>query len=200
MERIEGPVVTADASRGQPLDVALIVRAQAGEVEAFDQLIAGRIDRCYRLAWSILKNEADAADATQDACVSLWRDLPRLREPALFDPWLNRIVVNRARTILRRRGRRVREVELPDEFETPLAAHRGPTDEPLEIRGVADADAMAQAFGRLTEDQRALLVAHHVDGVPLAAIAKALGIPLGTAKSRLHTARRALEVALEAGS
>ena len=70
----------------------LVRRAALGDAMAFDSLIATRLDRCYRLAYTILGNEADAADATQEAVVSAWRQLPRLRDQRSFDSWLNRIV------------------------------------------------------------------------------------------------------------
>ena len=189
---------------GLTLEAGLIKRAQSGDVAAFDALIAGRLDRCYRLAWSILGDAADAADAVQDACVSAWRDLPRLREPAAFDGWLNRIVANRARSIRRTGRRRVVEISLPEDPDSggfgALGAGGMSDREPAEIKGVADAEIVIRAFGRLTDDQRALLVLHHVEHLPLADIARSLDIPVGTAKSRLHTARRLLEAALEAES
>jgi hypothetical protein len=87
--------ITATAERpAGSADEQLIERARHGDAAAFDALVRGRIDRCYRLAWSILLNDADAADATQDAFVSAWRQLPRLRDPRAFDGWLNRIVAN----------------------------------------------------------------------------------------------------------
>jgi RNA polymerase sigma-70 factor (ECF subfamily) len=186
----------ADA-RGLSLDARLIARAQSGDVDAFDGLLAGRLDRCYRLAWSILEDAADAADATQDACVAAWRDLPRLREPAAFDAWLNRIVANAARSMRRRRGRR-REIALPDASDPTGADVPGPvaTGDPPEIDQVGEAEVIRRAFDRLTGEQRAILVLHHVEQLPLAMIATSLNVPVGTAKSRLHTARQALDLAL----
>jgi len=92
-------------------DDALVRRARSGDAAAFEVLVDTRIDRCYRLAWSILSNDADAADATQDALVSAWRQLPRLRDPAVFDSWLNRIVANAA-LMARRHRVRLREVSV----------------------------------------------------------------------------------------
>jgi RNA polymerase sigma-70 factor (ECF subfamily) len=194
--------VTADLG-GTSLEVGLVTRAQAGDLEAFDALIASRLDRCYRLAWSILSDASDAADAVQEACVSAWRDLPRLREPAAFDGWLNRIVANRARSIRRSGRRRVVEIALPDDPDTSGLTAGGPGwpgHDAAEIAHVVDTDVIIRAFDRLTDEQRALLVLHHVEHTPLADIAQALDIPVGTAKSRLHTARRLLEAALEAES
>lgn len=182
------------------LDDALVRRARLGDGAAFERLVVTRIDRCYRLAWSILANDADAADATQDAFVAAWRQLPRLRDPAAFDGWLNRIVANAAR-MARRHRVRLREVAVasssPD--DGPATGNEPAPDRHArtEVDAVADTDAIARAFDRLRADERAILGLHHVDERPLAEIARMLGIPVGTAKSRLHSARRALERAME---
>ena len=103
--------VTTAANLATSADDALVRRARRGDAAAFAVLVDTRIDRCYRLAWSILSNDADAADATQDALVSAWRQLPRLRDPATFDGWLNRIVANAA-LMARRHRVRLREVSV----------------------------------------------------------------------------------------
>jgi len=191
--------LTQAASSAASADDALVRRAQTGDAVAFEILVDARIDRCYRLAWSILSNGADAADATQDALVAAWRQLPRLREPAAFDGWLNRIVANAALSVRRRRGR-IREVSMrtyPDD-DTPQPE---PPRDPLARTAMdefVDNDAIGRAFDRLRPKDRMILVLHHVDERPVAEIARALGIPVGTAKSRLHAARTALERALEA--
>ena len=178
-------------------DAALIGRARQGDMAAFDALVRTRLDRCYRLAWSILLNDADAADATQDAFVSAWRQLPRLRDPNAFDGWLNRIVANTAR-MSRRHRVRLREVQVRPLTGEALPAEPAPDPAPNDIDRIADVDAIGRAFDRLRDHERAILALHYVDGRPVAEIAKALGVPVGTAKSRLHTARRALEQAMEA--
>ena len=181
-------------------DEALVRRARQGDAAAFDTLVATRIDRCYRLAWSILLNDADAADATQDAFVAAWRQLPRLRDPSVFDGWLNRIVANTAR-MARRHRVRLREVTVgstaPDGSSTSHEQAPDPNAR-TEIDNVADSDAIGRAFDRLRPEERAILALHHVDERPVAEIARTLGIPIGTAKWRLHAARRALERAMEA--
>jgi RNA polymerase sigma-70 factor (ECF subfamily) len=181
-------------------DDALVRRARLGDAGAFDSLVAKRIDRCYRLAWSILLNDADAADATQDAFVAAWRQLPRLRDPSAFDGWLNRIVANAAR-MLRRHRVRLREITIgsPVPDEGPTASEQAPDPHArTEIDEVAENDAIGRAFDRLRPDERAILALHHVEERPVAEIARTLGIPTGTAKWRLHAARRALERAMEA--
>ena len=174
----------------------LIVRARAGDATAFDMLVASRLDRCYRLAWTILNNAEDAADATQEGFVAAWRELPRLRNLKAFDGWLNRIVANAAR-MSRRHRVRLREISVEQDAEERalgLPAGRGRS----ESDQVVSNDAIARAFDRLRTAERLILVLHHVEERPVAEIAKSLGIPVGTAKWRLHAARAALERALEA--
>ena len=171
------------------MDPALIRRAQDGDVDAFTALIAGRIDQMTRTATAILGHEADARDAVADALASVWRNLPQLRDPLAFEAWSTRILVHACRRSLRRRGReRVREVAIDGREASGTA---GPAD------AVAGRIALERAFDRLDADARAILVLHHLEGRPLAEIAAALGVPVGTAKSRLHAARGALERALE---
>jgi RNA polymerase sigma-70 factor (ECF subfamily) len=181
-------------------DEALVRRARQGDAAAFDTLVATRIDRCYRLAWSILLNDADAADATQDAFVAAWRQLPRLRDPSVFDGWLNRIVANMAR-MARRHRVRLREITVGSTAPEGSSTSHEQAPDPnarTEIDNVADNDAIGRAFDRLRPEERAILALHHVDERPVAEIARTLGIPIGTAKWRLHAARRALERAMEA--
>lgn len=170
------------------MDGVLIERARAGDASAFDELARARIDAVYRTALGILGSPSDARDATQEALVSMWRGLPSLRDPAAFDAWLYRITVNASKMVLRRR-RGVHELHLEDD---PADVFRSDARTP---HGLSDFD---RAFERLTVDQRALLLRHHLDGVSIAELARQLEIPEGTVKSRLHTARTALERAIEA--
>ncbi|HET7495205.1 MAG TPA: sigma-70 family RNA polymerase sigma factor [Candidatus Limnocylindrales bacterium] len=182
------------------VDDALVLRARTGDAAAFGVLVDSRIDRCYRLAWSILSNDADAADATQDALLSAWRQLPRLRDPAVFDSWLNRIVANAA-LMARRHRVRLREVSVRPTgpaAESPQPVPRQDLQARTQMDEFVDNDAIARAFDRLRPQDRMILVLHHVEERPVAEIARSLGIPVGTAKWRLHAARRALEKAMEA--
>jgi RNA polymerase sigma-70 factor (ECF subfamily) len=182
------------------IDDALVRRARSGDAAAFAVLVDTRIDRCHRLAWSILSNDADAADATQDALVAAWRQLPRLRDARAFDGWLNRIVAN---TALSARRHRVRLREVPVQWADP-GAEPSQEDPPqdlharTEVDEMVDNDAIGRAFDRLRPQDRMILVLHHVEERPVAEIARSLGIPVGTAKWRLHAARNALEKAMEA--
>ena len=192
--------LTRAATATTSADDVLVRRARTGDAAAFGVLVDTRIDRCYRIAWSILSNDADAADATQDALLAAWRQLPRLRDAAAFDGWLNRIVANAA-LMARRHRLRLREVsvapihpgDMPHEPEPPpdLRARTAFDD-------VVDNDAIGRGFERMRPQDRMILVLHHVEERPVAEIARSFGIPVGTVKSRLHAARIALEKAMEA--
>jgi RNA polymerase sigma-70 factor (ECF subfamily) len=181
------PLRTAAPASSNAIGDTLVEMAARGDRLAFEQLVETRVDRIFRTACAILGNEADAHDATQEAFVAAWVQLPQLRDSARFDAWLNRVILNGCRDVLRRRGRS-REVEL-EGFE------RGTPDSQGEV---ADRAAFNAAFERLSPGDRSILVLHHLHQLPLAEIAAQLRVPIGTAKSRLHTARRALERALEA--
>jgi RNA polymerase sigma-70 factor, ECF subfamily len=170
--------------------VALVRRAATGDTAAFEQLVAARADRSFRIARAILGNDADASDATQDAFVAAWRELPRLRDPESFDPWLRRIVVNAARARIRGR-RRVHEISLDESHDR---RQPGPTlpDQ------VGDTELLSHAFDRLDADKRSILVLHYLEHESVASIAAALGIAPGTVKWRLSEARAALGRALAA--
>jgi RNA polymerase sigma-70 factor, ECF subfamily len=170
------------------LDEDLVERAADGDVDAFEALVAARLSRAFRTASAILGSEADAHDVVQEAFVAAWRHLPRLRDRTRFDAWLNSTIVNRCRDALRRRNRS-REVALEGALELPGA------ESPEGADGMV---ALTTAFERLSVDHRHLLVMHHLHRVPVAHLAKELGIPEGTTKWRLHAARAALTRALEA--
>jgi RNA polymerase sigma-70 factor (ECF subfamily) len=168
---------------------SLVTRAQAGDQIAFTRLIDERHEQLYRTAWAILRNDADALDATQEACLSAWRELPRLRDPARFDAWLMRSLVNRCRTALRSRRRvQVREIQLEGSGGTEIPAGDRDVGESL-----AASEAIRRAFGRLGAEQRTYLVLHYVEHRSITEIAAIVQAPEGTVKWRLSEARRALE-------
>ena len=142
----------------------------------------------YRLSFAILGSEADAHDAAQSSLVEAWRQLSRLREPERFDAWLQRIVVNAARQVIRANSRR-RVREVPASTVEAL-------DGPAAPSGRDDAAVLDVALRTLPVEQRSILVLHHLEGHGLAELAAILAIPVGTAKSRLFTARRALAAAI----
>ena len=169
----------------------LVARASSGDVEAFGRLIEERQERMTRLAVGILGSPSDADDALQDCLVSLWRNLPSLRDSRRFDAWSDRILVNACRRILRSRGRdRLRLAPLPSEARESAMEHGNETS------GI-ERDALERAFETLSAEDRAAVILHHLEGHPLDEIADRLGVPVGTLKARLHRARLALRRALE---
>lgn len=179
-------------------DLALIADAATGDRDAFDALVRPRLDRLFRLAYAVTRSESDARDATQDACVLAWRQLPGLRDRERFDAWIDQILVNAARMVLRRNGRiRSRELRTEGGDGHPGSDRRYEPSEPSAAESIADAELIRRAFARLDDATRALIVQHHVEGIPVAELARRMRAPTGTVKWRLSRARSALERALE---
>lgn len=171
------------------MDRDLVEQAQAGDREAYVDLIRGRSDRLFAIAYRVLRDVDRAEDALQDALVIAWRDLRGLRDADRFDAWLHKVLVNTCIAHATRERRRVVNLQV-----LPVDGPEGP-DTTL---SVADRDQLARGFRRLPPDQRAILVMNHYLGYSPAEIAETLGIPPGTARSRLHHAHRAMRAALEA--
>ena len=171
------------------MDRDLVVRARGGDRDAFARLAAAAITRLDTVARLITRDPERAKDAVQDALARAWRDLPTLRDPDRFDAWLRRLLVNACLDELRRAKARVIEVELT-ELVHPVVG-----DSSLAI---ADRDALERAFRRLDAQQRSLIVMYYFLDLPLPEVAQTLGLPTGTAKSRLYRARETLRAALDA--
>jgi RNA polymerase sigma-70 factor, ECF subfamily len=171
------------------MQVGLVEQAQLGDQDAFAAIAAASIDRSYAIAYRILRDAHRAQDATQQAYLNAWRDLPTLREPGRFDAWLRRLVIRACYAEADRERRWASGVRLipSDTASVPDTA-----------AALADADELERAFRHLRAEQRAVLVLHHYLGYPLTEIAATLDIPVGTARSRLHYATRRLRSALEA--
>jgi RNA polymerase sigma-70 factor (ECF subfamily) len=171
------------------MQAELVERARHGDKDAFASLVSSSIDGCYALAYRILRDPHRAQDATQQALLGAWRDLPTLRDIDRFDAWLHRLVVHACYTEARGERRHAARVRV---LQTDL-----PTS-PDVARSVAARDDLDHAFRQLSPEQRAVVVLHHHLGYPLTEIAETLGIPVGTARSRLHYAVRQLRTALDA--
>ena len=165
----------------------LVERARSGDDDAFTALVDLDGDRCYAIAYRILRDVERAQDAVQQAFLLAWRELPRLRDPERFEVWLHRLLVNACYEELRRYRRWSSNIRV-----LPVDGPGGP-DETVSID---DRDALERAFKQLSPEHRAVVVLHHHAGMPLASIAEIAGIPVGTAKSRLHYATRILRDAL----
>ena len=172
------------------MDRDLVVRARAGDRDAFSQLATASVGRLNAVARLIVRDEGRAEDAVQDALVDAWLDLRGLRDPDRFDAWLNRLLVHACRDVARRASRRVR-------LEIPLE----PTHErvsPDVQHSNAISDEIERGFRRLTIEQRSVIVLVYYLDLPLAEVAATLGVPLGTIKSRLNRSLTALRASLEA--
>ena len=170
------------------MDTELVIRAQHGDEEAFTSLAVAVGDRLHAVAHRILRDTDLAEDATQQALLNVWRDLPQLRDPARFDAWSYRLLV-RACYAEARRTRSASNLRLL------------PADEPVGADGaslVIDRDQLERGFRRLSIDHRAVVVLHHYLDLPLSEVAETLGVPEGTVRSRLHHAMRGLRAALDA--
>jgi RNA polymerase sigma-70 factor (ECF subfamily) len=168
----------------------LVIRARGGDRDAFSQLVARSIGRLTAVARMIVRDEYAAQDAVQEAFIEAWRSLPGLREPDRFEAWMRRLLV-RACFKGRRRGKRVEAVEI----------HMTPADEPAipgGERNFAIHDQLERGLARIPAEQRAVVVLVYYLDLPLADAAQALGIPLGTTKSRLNRATSALRAVIEA--
>lgn len=155
----------------------LVERAKRGDHDAFALLAGAAVARLDAAARLILRDPDLARDAVQDGFIRAWRNLPALRDPDRFDAWLRRLVVNSCIDITRRRRHRAIEVELTP-IDGPAIGDMAST--------IADRDVLDEALRHLDPEWRAVVVLHYFLGMPLPEVASILGIPLGTAKSRLH--------------
>jgi RNA polymerase sigma-70 factor (ECF subfamily) len=170
------------------VDAGDVVRAKSGDRAAFDRLAASVVDRLLQIARLILRDGELAEDAAQDALIRCWRDLPSLRDPGAFDAWLNRLLIRAVQAQFRlQRRHRAAVTMLHLEPAVPDASE-----------DVATREQLARGFERLTLEHRSVLVLRLYLGLSLEETAATLGIPAGTAKSRLHYATQAMREALEA--
>jgi len=171
------------------MDASLVVRAQRGDEEAFASLLVACGGRLHAVAFRILRNIDLAEDATQQALMVIWRDLPQLRDPARFDAWSYRLLVRACYAEAGRTRRLIPTMQIV------------PVDRPDDagsLSSIVDRDELERAFRRLSINHRAVVVLHHYLDLPLDAVAETLGLPVGTVQSRLHYAMRGMRAAIEA--
>lgn len=178
----------SDASRRDAIDPRL-PRPVAIDDQAFVAMLLRRLDEAYRVATWILGDPAAAEDAVQEASARAWAARGTLRDPDTLPAWFGRIVVNAARDELRRRARRPAIAELALAAPLPDPALRDDADE---------RDEVAHALARLSPDARVVLALRYGADLTVPAIAARLGIPEGTAKTRLRDALEAARRAIAA--
>ena len=172
------------------MDRQLVERARDGDRNAYEALARGSADRLYGIAYQITRDTDRADDATQQALVAMWRDLPMLRDPGRFEGWTYRLVVRACLQDMRQRRRaNLRPLSIDDD-------RAGAGDMAAES---ANRDQLQRGLAALTGDHRAVVVLRHLGGLQIDEIAEVLGVPRGTVASRLHHATNALRAAIEAG-
>jgi RNA polymerase sigma-70 factor (ECF subfamily) len=170
-----------------------VARAMRGDHDAFAALVGAASSRLYALASLILRDPARAEDATQEAFVRAWRELPRLRDVDRFDAWLRRLLVNACYDEARRTNRRseVGLFRLGERSVVDISPVRDMSS------ALAQTDRIERAFRQLPLDQRTVLVLQHYFDLSHAEIAETVGIPLGTVKSRVRYGIAAMRAALD---
>lgn len=162
----------------------LVELARHGDHDAFAVLVVAAVPRLDRIARLIVRDPELARDAVQESLIAAWRDLRSLRDPDRFDAWIHRLTVRSCVAIAERQRRR---------SEVDLAAIE-PADRVDVAKSVAERELLDRALRGLDPQRRALIVLHVYAGFPLPEVAEILGMPLGTAKSRLSRALAALRV------
>jgi RNA polymerase sigma-70 factor (ECF subfamily) len=155
---------------------------------AFGRLADEHLDASYRLARAILRDPAEAQDATHDAFVQAWRKWSTLRDPARFEQWFDRILVNTCRNRLQRASR----WQAKDISAEVVAVAGDPFSQ------TNDRDALGSAMANLSADHRIVVALRYYRDLPVDEIATRLDIPAGTVQSRLHYALKRLHAAMDA--
>jgi len=171
------------------MDPELVIMAQHGDQEAFETLATIAHPRLYRVALGVLGDAGTADDATQQALVTIWRDLPGLRDPNRFDGWSYRLLVRACYVEAKRRPPWLPETAI-GESHVPIA--------PDAYTGIVERDQLEQGLRRLSVEHRAVVVLRYMLDLPLDQVADALDVSVGTVASRLNRALTALRAALDA--
>jgi RNA polymerase sigma-70 factor (ECF subfamily) len=180
------------------LDELLVLRSQAGDAGALEDLAERWNPRLLRHAYRLVGNADGARDVSQNAWIGIIRGLRRLSDPGKFPAWAFRIVEHKSRDWIRKESRRRRldgkamTLHLVDREQGP------PVSKPDAVPIAAE--RVTRALRGLPESKKALLALYYVDGLSVGEIASILEVPAGTVKSRLFHARRLFREALEEGS
>jgi len=174
---------------GERVDEELVLRAQGGDRDAFEQIVNVSFDRSHGVAMRLLRDSQLAEDAVQQAMVNIWRDLPRLRDPARYDAWSYKLLVRACYAEYKRAPHWMPAIEEGSPTEPRSGDPYG---------AVIDRDQLERGFRRLSMDHRAVIVLHHYLDLPVDEVGRVLGIASGTVKSRLHRALAEMRAALEA--
>jgi RNA polymerase sigma-70 factor (ECF subfamily) len=180
-------------------DSALVRQAQTGGMEAFEELVSRHRDKIYARAYSMMRNEDEALDLSQEAWVKGWQRLHQFHGDSSFSTWITRIVINLCLDQLRKHKRqRAESIEAMDEESGGVERQMpvitvNPTAnlERGELRARID-----KALSQLSEEHRTVLILNEFEEMEYKQIAKTVGCSIGTVMSRLFYARRKMAVLL----
>jgi RNA polymerase sigma-70 factor (ECF subfamily) len=171
------------------IERGLVTAAQRGDTASFEALVRRHVDRLYGAARLMLRDADLAEDAVQQALIRAWRDLGSLRDPDKVGAWLQTLLVRACYDEARRRRRHLTEVASLQLVPDPASGVEA---------SLAERDVIERAFATLSPDHRAILILHFYLDLGATDIGARLGVPAGTARSRLHYALAALRAAIDA--
>lgn len=193
----EKPGMTSpDGKLIEMVDVDLVRRSKAGDVNAFEELFNRYQKRVYNTIYRLISDENDAAELTQEVFIKVYNSIDKLRAEEAFFTWVRTVAINLCRDFIRRRPPRTESLdarvrlddgEVEKDIPDPVA---GP--DKLLLTGDRQ-QAVRRAVASLSDDHRIVIALHHLEGMDLKDIAKMLGCPAGTIKSRLARARDELK-------
>ncbi len=189
--------MTIDEATEAVSEETLVARAQAGDRDAFEALVARHVDAVWRVVWRVLRHRQDTEDVVQEVFLSAYRNLPGFRGEAGFGTWLHRIAFTRALNHVERKAEKASRAarSLEDEsLREPQTPHASPFEE---LAASELAARVKRCLERLPAAWRAILTLREAEGKPYEAIAATLEIALGTVRSRLARARDALKTCVE---
>lgn len=188
-----------DRDYSSAADAALVREAQQGDLEAFEELVARHRDKIYARAYSMLRNEDDAVDLSQEAWVKGWQRLAQFQGDSSFGTWMTRVVINLCLDHLRKQKRqRSESIEALDE-ESGGVERQMPVFEANPTAGLERQELrerIDRALSQLSHEHRTVLVLHEFQEMEYKEIAKTMGCSIGTVMSRLFYARRKLAALL----
>ncbi len=166
-------------------DANLLQRYLAGEVDAFDTLMRAHEDRVFSICLRMLRDREAALDATQETFIAVFRKADRFAGRSAFSTWLYRVAVNTCYDVARR-TRRKSAAPLPEGFD-PADPTAGDAYQSAELR-----PDIEEAIGSLPAEFRAAVILSDLEGLAFETVSDALGVPIGTVKSRVFRGRRLL--------
>lgn len=192
--------MTEDAPTGPP-DLELVARSQAGDTQAFNELVTRYRSRAFAMTYNMVRNEQDAWDLAQDGFLKAWKSIGRFRGQSSFYTWLYRILMNVSIDWLRKK-----HVEGGTEFDDQIGlrniepgAVTAPRGEMQPAEKISDQEIRTRidaAIERLSVEHRTVIVMREIDGLEYSEIAEQMGCSIGTVMSRLFYARKKLQAML----